>query len=324
MPKRKKKTRTNAEIMQDVTAKMIERIREGGLLPWQSAISVRYDDANRPRNPWSGHESTRISYSMGNALYLQLMGMLAGYSDPRWAGYGHIKDNGGQVRKGEKSFQVVQARPVFERDESGQPATREDGSKVVKFYKLSTLNVFNVEQADWSDGSLPALERDTVTVDRNGEIEATRKAYCSKARVGYMEKDFGPGESACYMPNAHGEREDRGRVVMPRPEAVTGYGNWVLTLGHELIHSTGHDDLLNRSLKGYQANAKSYSKEELVAELGGAIMASHFGVSVDYDNSAAYLEGWLSKFEGSPDLLHHALRDADKAIRMILDHEGLS
>ena len=93
-------------------------------------------------------------------------------------------------------------------------------------------------------------------------------------------------------------------------------------LNDDLIEAI--DDLLNRSLKGYQANAKSYSKEELVAELGGAIMASHFGVSVDYDNSAAYLEGWLSKFEGSPDLLHHALRDADKAIRMILDHEGLS
>ena len=60
-----------------------------------------------------------------------------------------------------------------------------------------------------------------------------------------------------------------------------------------------------------------------MAELVGAICAAHVGFTPDYDNSAAYLENWLEAFKGSPQLLHESLKLADKAIRMILDHDGL-
>jgi len=328
----RKKKKTNAEILSDVTEKLVQKISDGGLLPWQSGITQRYTGDNRPHNPWSKSETTRKSYAMGNALFLQLMGMLNGFSDPRWAGYGHIQDAGGQVRKGEKSTQVIQAKPVFERGEDGKPVRDEHGQKIVRFYGYRLLNVFNVEQADWPEGTLPALatdQDDRPEVERSAEADAIREAYCRKARVGYVEKDFGPNESPCYMGFSSGTREDRGRVVMPKPDAchderLKVTANWVSTLFHELGHSTGHDDLLNRGLKGYSTTNKiDYSKEELVAELVGAICAAHVGFTPDYDNSAAYLEGWLEAFKGSPQLLHESLKLADKAIRMILDHEGL-
>ncbi len=53
--------------------------------------------------------------------------------------------------------------------------------------------------------------------------------------------------------------------------SAEGYYGYVF---HELTHSTGHEKRLDRDLKG-GFGSERYSREELIAELGGAFLCAH-------------------------------------------------
>jgi antirestriction protein ArdC len=70
------------------------------------------------------------------------------------------------------------------------------------------------------------------------------------------------------------------------------------TLFHELTHSTGHRSRLNRpTLNDILAfGDTNYSKEELCAEMGAAYLCGMADITNEtVNNSAAYIQGWLSK-----------------------------
>jgi uncharacterized protein (DUF4415 family) len=69
------------------------------------------------------------------------------------------------------------------------------------------------------------------------------------------------------------------------------YGTFV----HELIHSTGHQSRLNRSMVG-KFGSKPYAKEELIAELGASFLNAESGILYhNINNSAAYLKSWMKR-----------------------------
>ena len=73
------------------------------------------------------------------------------------------------------------------------------------------------------------------------------------------------------------------------------------TLFHECVHSTGHQSRLARKTllenKGIMSTGtakQTYTKEELVAEMGTAFLNAHAGiVQNEHINSAADLQSWL-------------------------------
>lgn len=73
------------------------------------------------------------------------------------------------------------------------------------------------------------------------------------------------------------------------------------TFFHELTHATGHETRLarktlmeNAGINAIGEKRKTYSKEELIAEMGGAFLSAHAGIiEENIENSAAYLQGWL-------------------------------
>jgi antirestriction protein ArdC len=71
-----------------------------------------------------------------------------------------------------------------------------------------------------------------------------------------------------------------------------------------MTHATGHGSRLDREGITQQAKFGSdrYSKEELVAELGAAFLSNEAGIldGVRFENSAAYLALWVSKFKNDP------------------------
>ena len=71
------------------------------------------------------------------------------------------------------------------------------------------------------------------------------------------------GDSAFYAPRRH-------HVQMPKPETFVTNDDYYKTLFHELVHSTGHEDILNRLSKVAAFGSEDYSKEELVAEIGAS------------------------------------------------------
>jgi antirestriction protein ArdC len=93
------------------------------------------------------------------------------------------------------------------------------------------------------------------------------------------------------------------------------------TLFHEHVHSTGHNNRLDRS--GITELAafgdESYSKEELVAEIGAAMLCGVVGIdNTTMENSAAYVGSWLRRLKDDKKLIVQAAGQAQKAADYIL------
>lgn len=112
-------------------------------------------------------------------------------------------------------------------------------------------------------------------------------------------------------------------VNMPSVSSFRTVEQYYQTLFHELIHSTGHRDRLNRpdlaenmAVKG----AAGYAREELTAEMGAAFLCGAAGLNptATDENSAAYLQFWLGKLKEDKTLLIRAASHAQKAANLIL------
>ena len=89
------------------------------------------------------------------------------------------------------------------------------------------------------------------------------------------------------------------------------------TILHEMTHSSGHESRLNR-LKPAAFGSEEYAREELVAELGSALLASRYGMAKQVkEESAAYLKSWLGSLKESPEFLRTTLFDVKRATSMI-------
>ena len=66
--------------------------------------------------------------------------------------------------------------------------------------------------------------------------------------------------------------------------------------------------------------SKSYSREELVAEIGAAMLCSNFAVDTKkaFRNSIAYLQSWVKELKNDPKAIVVAAGKAEKAARFIL------
>ena len=90
------------------------------------------------------------------------------------------------------------------------------------------------------------------------------------------------------------------------------------TFFHELVHSTGHKKRLNRFEADQFDNKATYSKEELVAELGAAYLSVLAGLNHDLENTRAYIKGWLSVLKDNPTWVIWAASRAQKACGLIV------
>ena len=86
---------------------------------------------------------------------------------------------------------------------------------------------------------------------------------------------------------------------------------------HEIAHSTGHPDRLDR-LKESSYGDADYAREELVAELTAALCGAMLGfATTPREENAAYLKGWLEELQKEPTYLFDILTDVNRAARMI-------
>jgi antirestriction protein ArdC len=95
-----------------------------------------------------------------------------------------------------------------------------------------------------------------------------------------------------------------------------------ITMFHEMIHSTGHESRLSRKeSEGKNPTAiEAYSIEELIAELGACYLMSYAGIQQrNLSNSAAYIQGWLSKLKDDKRMIVYASAHAQRAVEFILN-----
>ena len=84
-----------------------------------------------------------------------------------------------------------------------------------------------------------------------------------------------------------------------------------------MAHSTGAEGVLDR-FKPTAFGSPEYAREELVAELGSALVAQRYGMTKHIkEDSCAYLKSWLDELKESPQFIKTTLLDVKKATSMI-------
>jgi antirestriction protein ArdC len=254
------------------------------------------------------NESTGKPYQGGNTV-LTLNSMIeAGYRTNRWATLKQWNGMGFMVAKGQRAT----TRLAFFKD----AATRTDGDTgEVKTYRLARVfAVFNGDQvvaaepgggAPWEP---PADPRDVHDPARRREdldqwIEETGVKVVNEFT------------SASYVPSVD-------MVRIPRLEQFPDPASYYATMFHELVHATSHSTRLGRSMAGFFPE-DPYAGEELVAELGAAMLCAIHGVPNNpRADHTQYLAGWAKGFQSVPNALVVAGKEAHKAVGFLLELAG--
>ena len=109
----------------------------------------------------------------------------------------------------------------------------------------------------------------------------------------------------------------RNEIVVPEKEQFKSGEAFYGTLFHEMTHSTGAEGVLDR-FKPTAFGSPEYAREELVAELGSALVAQRYGMTKHIkEDSCAYLKGWLNELKESPQFIKTTLLDVKRAASLI-------
>lgn len=235
-------------------------------------------------------------YRGGNAFALWGTADFKGYTSPYWMTFKQAQEYGGQVRKGEKSALVLYWDRLKVKPKDGAGGAAEADEKTILFAKASC--VFNACQID----GLP--DRFFPAVERNQGFDPVPAAEAFVAATGARVRE-GNGR-ACYTP-------DLDTITMPSRRAFTDAEAFYATLLHELVHWTGPKHRLGRDQSG-RFGGENYAMEELVAEIGAAMLCGEIGLSKSpRADHAHYLKSWLVALKKDPKALWTAASAADKA-----------
>lgn len=259
---------------------------EQGIIPW--------------RKPWGSYGSGRNYLSKKEYRGInRLMTNLAGYSCPYFLTFLQAKNEGFNIKKGEKGTKICYCGKAKDKKS-------EEEDKFYTFLKLST--VFNLEQTeqyseiDWEKDfpDVKTHEHDPIAV-----AETFLHNYGQLPKIKESQK--------CSY-NFHWDE-----INMPKIEMFDDKREYYVSFFHEIIHSTGHDSRLKRGFSGPQTTA-SYGKEELIAEIGANMLLNTLGVTRELDNSASYIASWIRAIKGNKNLLIGACSAAEKANEYINTH----
>jgi antirestriction protein ArdC len=317
--KRTNKGKSTAEIQEEVTDLIINAL-EDGVVPW--------------RRPWrvlgGVHRNwkTKKPYRGINQFLLDITAQSHGYKSPYWMTYKQANEESYKqyrqrhglkdapeteaaykasdeyrgVRKGEESSLVVfwKIQRFEKRDEEN------DEDKIITVPLLRHYRVFNSEQTDLD---IPMPEQGELR--EHSPIEEAQSIIDGCPNPPVINHG---GDRAFYRPSTD-------QITLPTPEQFDSDEHYYSTSFHELIHATGHEDRTGRVTDWTTFGSDPYAKEELVAEIGAAILAGHADIDVPeiQTNTASYIQSWIKRLNNDKTLIVSAGGKAQVAVDYILD-----
>jgi len=275
------------DIQKEITDKIIKEL-EKGVNPWVCPWD-RSSDSALPYN-----FKTSNSYSGMNIFILWLRAKEAGYSRNSWLTYNQAKELGGQVRKGEKSTMGIFYKNVETKDSKTKAVEEKE------FYPMAkAFYVFNVEQIDGLE-----LEQLFEPKEFNPIENAENLLIDSGVMINHG------GTRAFYRPLAD-------FIQLPDKERFSCSEDYYATALHELVHSTGNKQKLDRDMSN-EFGSPEYAFEELIAEMGSAFLGAELGLVGNVQHTS-YIESWLKALKGDKKFIFKAATQASKVFEFILN-----
>ena len=276
-------------VYQMVTDRIIKEM-ENGVIPWErSWTGVNTGAFNR---------ITKKPYSLMNQLLLNKPG--------EWAILKQWNELGGRIKKGEKASIVTfwKIQPVEQIQEDGTTET-------VNIPLLRYYNVFHISQVT---GVEPLEKQELEEIEPIERAEQIKEDYKQREQIEIKEI---VSNKAYYAPTGD-------YIQVPCRGQYTSANQFYQVLYHEMVHSTGHKNRLGRFTDSTPVAAfgsADYSKEELVAEIGSAMLLNQIGIDTTktFKNSVAYLQGWLKVLRDYNRFIISASSKAEKAVKYILN-----
>lgn len=252
-------------------------------------------------------------YKGVNARLLNMVSAVRGYTDPRWATFKQIKDNGWKLEDAKGQGVPVEYWSVYDKVHKKNvtlgeyneairlnPDNKDNFSIVDKTYFV--FNAYHIK-------GIPELKIEDLS-QKMKEPSAFIENLIQNMGVGYSEH----GNQAFYSPQLD-------KVVVPDSTQFHSQYEYDSTRLHELCHATGHSTRLDRKVAN-QFGTKEYAKEELRAELTASLLAQDISVQpsqMQLDNHKAYIQSWIEILENDPNELFRAIKDAEKIYDYVME-----
>ena len=279
--------KTKTDIYETVTNTIIEAL-ENGLtgkleMPWHGVTAL-------PQNA-----RTENNYNGINIPLLWTYQMKKEYQSGIWATYKQWQDLGAQVKKGEKGAPVV-----FWKSIEVEPSDDNEEAESRMFARYSS--VFNVAQVEGYEALTESFEPNDI----QAIAAADNLLDSSGIEIRY-------GEGGAYY-STMGDY-----INLPRPEFFketddsSATENFYSTAFHEMTHATGAKHRLDRDMN-HKFASKDYAFEELIAELGAAMLCTSTGVTpAPREDHALYIQNWLKALKNDKKFIFAASSQAQKA-----------
>lgn len=288
--------RRKAMNVYEIVTNRIMELLEQGEIPWKKP----WKSTGGPRNLISKKHYAGINQFLLNC---------SPYSSPWWLTYRQAADKGGHIRRGEKSTLVVFWKWINTTTDTptSDESLQDTPTKIKQIPILKYYNCFNLEQTE----GIPHPPEEQIT----HEFTAIERAEQIIQNMPNRPPIHYGGDRAFYSPPAD-------YVQMPNKDRFVSSEEFYSVCNHELIHSVGHSSRLGRKgvMDPSSFNSHERSQEELVAEFGASMLCGHAGIEQQtIENSAAYIQGWLSVLKNDKKLAIIAAGQAQKACNYILN-----
>jgi antirestriction protein ArdC len=272
-----------SSVYQVVTDQIIKQL-ELGVVPW--------------RKPWKCEMPVNLVSGKAYRGINPFLLASQGYGSRYWLTFNQANKLGGHIRKGEKSsivtFWNIGEEKIIRNAETGKE--RKSKPILLRYYA-----VFNVEQTEGIADKL-GLGNAGPRVSSIEGCEAIVSGMPNAPRIEQSDRAY-------YRPSTD-------NVGMPSRSLFHSSEEYYSTLFHELTHSTGNSSRVGRDgiEELNEFGSESYSKEELIAEMGAAMLCGVTGIApATIQNSASYLKCWIDRLRGDSKLLVSAASAAQKA-----------
>lgn len=287
--------KSRPDLYAEITATLIAQIeRDPGApqMPWRRTATT---PLWMPRNA-----STDAFYRGINVLMLWATAEERGFSVPVYATYKQWQEIGAQVRGGEKGARIVKYGEYETEPDEGDPL--DDGRRLY----LKGYTVFNAAQVDGYP--MPEPPPSLGPVARIARVREVLSHLGAKVEIGGERAFYRPSTDTIHMPD---EGLFCGTDTMTRDE---GY---FAVLLHEATHWTAPKGRCDRDLSKRFDKAE-VAAEELVAEIGSALLCAELGVTQDVrPDHAQYISSWLELLKRDPKAIFTAAAKASQAVAFL-------